>query len=369
MAYLGQSIDASNATARPRLTVSRFFSHVPKKELVVFSRQLATMSGSNVPIVKSLRILTRQTAQPAFKSIISRVADDVDSGAKLSVAMSKFPKVFDHFFVYIVRAGESTGRLDEVLNYLADQKEHDYELNGKIVSALIYPALILTGLIGVFVVMMVKVIPNMLSLVKDTGATLPWTTNLLIGTSNAFVYGWPYMVVVLIIGVIGFFVLRATPAGLLLIDRARLLIPIFGPLYQKIYLSRFSRSLSNLLQSGVPINKALMIVSDIVGNHVYRKIIIEAEQNVEAGKTISGTLAGSRFIPVMLVQMVGVGEETGRIDAMLSKAAEFYSKEVERTTTNLVVLIEPLVIIALGLGTAILVAGILLPIYDISSHF
>lgn len=369
MSYLGQSVDLGSTPGRQTFKLGLLFKHVPKKELVVFSRQLATMSSSNVPIVKSLRILTRQTAQPAFKSIISRVADDVDSGAKLSVAMSKFPKVFDHFFVYIVRAGESTGRLDEVLNYLADQKEHDYELNGKIVSALIYPALILTGLIGVFIVMMVKVIPNMLSLVKDTGATLPWTTNLLIATSNAFVYGWPYMLVLGIGLVITFLIMQQRPAGQLLIDRFRLSIPIFGPLYQKIYLTRLSRSLSNLLQSGVPINKALIIVSDIVGNRVYRKIIVEAEQNVEAGKTISSTFAGSRFIPVMLVQMIGVGEETGRIDSMLAKAAEFYSKEVERTTTNLVVLIEPLVIIALGIGTAILVAGILLPIYDISSHF
>lgn len=369
MSYLGPSADPTQTSGRRTFKFAQVFNHVPKKELVIFSRQLATMSGSNVPIVKSLRILTRQTAQPAFKSIVSRVADDVDSGAKLSVAMSKFPKVFDHFFVYIVRAGESTGRLDEVLNYLADQKEHDYELNGKIVSALIYPALILVGLIGVFIVMMVKVIPNMLNLVKQTGASLPWTTHLLINTSNAFVYGWPYMLAIALGLMVTFFVLNTRPTGRLLIDRMRLLIPIFGPLYQKIYLTRFSRSLSNLLQSGVPINKALIIVSDIVGNQVYRKIIVQAEENVEAGKTISGTLASSSFIPVMLVQMIGVGEETGRIDSMLAKAAEFYAKEVERTTTNLVVLIEPIVIIALGIGTLILVAGILLPIYDISSHF
>lgn len=357
--------DSVNLDKYPRST----FGHVSRKDVVIFSRQLATMSGSNVPIVKSLRILARQVANRYFKSIIGRVGDDVDSGAKLSHAMSKFPRVFDEFFIYMIRAGETTGRLDEVLSYLADQKERDYELSGKILSALIYPAVILSGLIGVFVIMMVKVIPNMLSLVVQTGVELPWTTRLLIAVSNAFAYGWRWILLAVILFAVTIVVMRRRPAGKLIIDRFRLHLPVFGPLYQKIYLTRFSRSLSNLLQSGVPINKSLDIVGDIVGNRVYRNIILQASRDVEAGKPISVSMAGSRLVPLMLIQMIGVGEETGRIDMMLSKAAEFYSKEVERTTANLVILIEPLVIIALGVGVAILVAGILLPIYDISSNF
>lgn len=360
------------ATAKP-ISLDKYsqsvFSHVSRKDAVIFARQLATMSGSNVPIVKSLRILSRQVANRSFKFIVTQVADDVDSGSKLSHAMSKFPRVFDEFFVYMIRAGETTGRLDEVLSYLADQKERDYELSGKIVSALIYPAVILSGLIGVFVVMMVKVIPNMLSLVTQTGVELPWTTKLLLVVSHAFTAGWRWILLALILGGITFVFMRRKPAGRLIIDRVRLFIPVFGPLYQKIYLTRFSRSLSNLLQSGVPINKSLGIVGDIVGNRVYRNIIRQASKDVESGKLISVSMASSRLVPLMLIQMIGVGEETGRIDVMLSKAAEFYSKEVERTTANLVVLIEPLVIIALGIGVAILVAGILLPIYDISSNF
>ncbi len=345
------------------------FAHVSKKDVVIFSRQLATMSGSNVPIVKSLRILSRQLVNRSFKSVISRVADDVDSGSKLSHAMSKFPRVFDEFFIYMIRAGETTGRLDEVLSYLADQKEKDYELSGKIVSALIYPAVIFAGLIGVFVVMMVKVIPNMLTLVVQTGVELPWTTRLLLVVSTAFTAGWRWILVALVVGIVMVLVMRRRPGGKLIIDRIRLHLLVFGPLYQKIYLTRFSRSLSNLLQSGVPINKSLDIVGDIVGNRVYRNIIRQASKDVESGKPISVSMASSRLVPLMLIQMIGVGEETGRIDVMLSKAAEFYSKEVERTTANLIILIEPLVIIALGIGVAILVAGILLPIYDISSNF
>lgn len=352
-----------------RFLPKRLLAHVGKKDVVIFSRQLATMTSSNVPIVKSLRILARQVANRSFQSVISHVADDVDSGSKLSHAMSKFPRVFDEFFIYMIRAGETTGRLDEVLSYLADQKEKEYELNGKIVSALIYPSVIFVGLIGVFVVMMVKVIPNMLTLVVQTGVALPWTTKLLIAVSSAFTLGWRWILLTFTLGSIGFMIMRKRPSGKVLIDRVRLHLPVFGPLYQKIYLTRFSRSLSNLLQSGVPINKSLDIVGDIVGNRVYRNIILRASKDVESGKLISVSMASSRLVPLMLVQMIGVGEETGRIDVMLAKAAEFYSKEVERTTANLIILIEPLVIIALGLGVAILVAGILLPIYDISSNF
>lgn len=368
MAYVVTSPEPTTLTRRGKLSLTSLLKHVSKKDLVIFARQLATMSESNVPVVKSLRILVRQTAHPTFKSIVTHVADDVDSGAKLSVAMSKFPKVFDHFFVYMIRAGETTGRLDQALNYLADQKEKDYELGGKIISALIYPALILSGLVTVFVLMMVKVIPKMLELVTQTGADIPWSTRFLQTVSRTFTLGWPYMVGTVVILVAVYLIMRRQPAGRFVIDRVLLILPVFGPLYQKIYLTRFSRSLSNLLQSGVPINKSLDIVGDIVGNAVYRRLIMQASADVEAGKTMSGTFSHTRFIPLMLVQMIGVGEETGRIDALLSKAAEFYSKEVDRTTTNLVVLIEPLVIIILGIGVAILVSGILLPIYDISSH-
>lgn len=344
-------------------------NHVSKKDVVIFSRQLATMTEANVPIVKSLRILSRQVVNHAFKSVILHVANDVDSGSKLSYAMTKFPKVFDEFFVYMIRAGETTGRLDDVLSYLADQKEKDYELNGKIISALIYPSVITTALIGAFVFMMVQVIPNMLDLVVQTGVKLPWTTRVLLIVSSAFTQGWRWMLLVLVISSVGFILLRRRPVGRLIIDRVRLHLPVFGSLYQKIYLTRFCQSLSNLLQSGVPINKSLNIVADIVGNRIFRSIILQASKDVESGKPISVSMAGSKLIPLMLIQMIGVGEEAGRIDAMLSKAGEFYSKEVARTTSNLIILIEPLVIIALGLGVLILVSGILLPIYDISSNF
>lgn len=346
-----------------------FLRVISRKQVVVFSRQLATMTSSNVPIVKSLRILSKQVGHPHFQSVITQVADQVDAGTKLSIALSKFPKIFDNFFVYMIRAGETTGRLDEVLNYLADQKERDYELNNKIISALIYPSVILTGLIVVFVIMMVKVVPNMLLLVVQTGTQLPWTTRTLLAVSNTFVYGWKYMLLGVGVLVVVWFFMRRQPAGRLLLDRWKLFIPVFGTLYRKIFLTRFCRSLGNLLQSGVPINRALNIAADIVGNRVYRSLILRAEEEVEGGRTMSGSFSRSSFIPLMVVQMIGVGEETGRVDTMLSKAADFYSKEVERTTNNLVVLIEPLVIIALGIGVLILVAGILLPIYDISSQF
>lgn len=371
MAYLAGDVEKrqARATGRTGLFSRGLISHVPKREVVFFARELSTMISSNVPIVRSLRILAKQINHKSFRYIINHIADGVDSGSKLSVALAQFPGAFDNFFVYMVRAGETTGRLDEVLTYLANQKEKDYELNGKIISALIYPSIIFIGMVGVFVLMMVRVIPNMLSLVQQTGAHLPWTTRALIGFSHFFTAAWPFVLGVLILGVVGLLLSRRNPASRLLLDQFRLRLPLFGPLYQKIYMVRFSRSLSNLLQSGVPINKSLEIVADIVSNSMYKKIILNASTDVEAGRTMSSSLSASPLVPQMVVQMIGVGEETGRIDVLLSKVSDFYAKEVERTTTNLVTFIEPVVIITLGIGVLILVSGVLLPIYDIAGQF
>ncbi|HLD21990.1 MAG TPA: type II secretion system F family protein [Patescibacteria group bacterium] len=343
--------------------------HVPSKDLVVFARQLSVLISATVPIVRALRILVKQTELKTFQRIISTIVEEVDGGARLSAAMRKHPHVFDDFFVYMIRAGETTGRLDEVLSYLADQKEKDYALVSRIISSLIYPAFILLVLFGIFTFMMIYVVPKLMDVVQSTGAALPLPTQIILGASNFFQKYWWTFIVFAFMAVIGYTIARRYPSGKHRIDQVKLHIPIIGMIFRKIYLARMSRSLANLLAAGVPVNKSLEIVSDIVNNTVYKNILSQAQLKVESGQTLSSTFAGHKEIPPMMTQMMDVGEETGRIDQILVKVSDFYTNEVVSLTNALVSLIEPLIIILLGLGALLLVSAVLMPIYSITSQF
>lgn len=343
------------------------FNRVPKREILVFSRQLSVMISADIPLVRSLKILMRQTNNIAFKIIISKVSDDVDGGAKLSQAMARYPQVFDNFFVQMIRAAETTGRLDETLTYLANQKEKDYELARSVRSSMIYPAFILVGLGAVGIVMMVFVVPRLIEILEETGAELPMATRILIFMSGALQnYWWMIIIVCVFCGI----VLRLyykTSKGREQIDMVKIRAPIFGKIFEKIYVTRFSRSLATLIASGVPISKALEIVADVVGNEVYRKLIVATIKVVEDGKPVATVFAESKVIPQMLVQILHVGEESGKLDQVLSKLGDFYSKEVDASVSNLVTIIEPLVIVVLGAAVGFLIVSILLPLYTLTS--
>lgn len=349
------------------LSSLQFLKRVKAKETVIFARQLSTMVSANVPLVKALKTLVRQTRNVNLKVIVSDLADEVDGGAKLSVAMSRYPNVFSNFFVQMVRSAETTGKLDEILIYLADQMEKDYDLIAKLRGALIYPAFIVSGLIAVGVLMMVFVLPQLLSVLEEGGAELPATTKIIIGASNFLQTKWWLLLVVIVGLVVGFRYLIRTDVGRRFVDRAKLKVPIFNAIFIRTYLTRFCRSLSTLLASGVPLAQALDIVADIVGNVIYQSIIRETIKEVEGGNSITLVFNRSRDIPPMLTQMMSVGEQSGRLDQILGKLADFYSRELENLLRNLVTLIEPIVMVLLGIGVAILVAGILLPIYNLSS--
>lgn len=344
-----------------------FLNRVKTRDVVVFSRQLAVMISATVPIVQALRILTRQTDNVTLKIIISEVADEVDGGAKLSSALRRYPQVFSDFFVHMIRSGETTGKLDETLNYLADQQEKDYDLQNKIRGALMYPAFILSGLLVVGAVMMIFVIPKLIDIILESDVELPLSTKILIGVSSFFQTKWWILLLVVILG-IGFLRFASrTEAGRYQIDRFRLRIPIFGTIFLKIYITRFSRSLSTLLQSGIPLTRSLEIVADVVGNRVFRELTLRTIKEIEDGNPLSTTFAQSRVVPPMLTQMMNVGEQTGRLDQILGKLADFFSNEVENSVRSMVTLIEPLVLMLLGIGVGILVSAILLPIYNIST--
>ncbi len=347
--------------------ITIFGTGIKSKEIVIFARQLSVLISATVPIVRALRILTQQTESKQLQLVVQDIADQVDGGARLSAAMHKHDKVFDDFFVYMIRAGETTGGLDDVLEYLADQKEKDYALVSKIVSSMIYPAFIVVVLIGIGVFMMIFVIPRLLDIISQSGGELPLVTRILVGTSAFMTNYWWVLLLTLFLAIGGYFIARRKPAGRHFLDQVKLRVPVIGAIFHKVYLARISQSLSNLLASGVPINRSMLIVADVVGNNVFKAIMQKAVADVEGGKSISESLGQSSFIPPMMSQMMSIGEETGRLDQILEKLSDFYIGEVESLTNALVSLIEPMIIILLGAGALLLVSGVMLPIYQVST--
>lgn len=347
----------------------RFISPVKTKDVVVFSRQFSVMISANVPVVEALLVLVDQTNNISLKNMISEIAFDVDSGSFLSDALSKHPKVFSDLFVNIVRSGETSGRLDEVLNYLADEMEKNYDMASKIKGAMIYPVFIITALFGVGIVLMVYVIPNLTSILTETGAELPLSTRIVIGASNFLVnYAW-LVITVVVLAVLGVRLLLHTYPGRRAMDLVKIKMPIFGPLFKYIYLIRFSRSLSTLLKGGVPITRGLEIVAAVVGNIIYQELITETLESINDGNPLSTVFEASPHIPKMVPQMIAVGERTGKIDSVLDRLTSFYSRESSNMLDNLSKLMEPIIMVIMGLGVGVMVAAVLLPMYNLASQF
>ena len=346
---------------------AKIFSRVGARDVVLFARQLSVLVASTVPLVRALRILVKQTENKNFKKIISDIASDVDGGMKLSEALGHYPKIFDDFFIQMIRAGETTGRLDEVLTYLADQKEKDYLLMGRIRNAMIYPAVIIAVLGAVGIFSLVYTVPQLTSILIESGVELPIATRMLIAVSDfAKNFWWIILIFLITLGVIYYFV-RNLEGFRYQIDYFKLKAPVLGKVFQKIYLTRFARSFSNLIAAGVPITGALDIASEIVSNKVYGNIIKETAREVETGTPIYKVFAKSKFIPPMMTHTISIGEETGRLDQILQKLSDFYSIEVEAGIQTLVSLIEPLVIVVLAIAGVFLVLAVLMPMYDLSS--
>lgn len=352
----------------PEVKLLKILNRVKAKDLVIFSRQFAVLISANVPIVESLIILIDQTENITFKELIADLAFDVDSGSFLSDSLAKHKKVFSEFFVSMVRSGETSGKLDEVMNYLADETERNYDMSAKIRGAMIYPIFVLSGLVGVAVVMMIYVIPNLTSILTESNATLPLSTQIVINTSK---FMQSYIVYIIIVAAGAFFLLRAffrTASGRRWLDIAKLRVPIFGPLFKYIYLMRFSRSLSTLLKGGVTIGRSLEITASIVGNTVYKEIIMETLDSINDGNPLSTVMEQSSDVPKMVPQMISVGEKSGKIDLILDRITIFYSREIVNRLDNLSKLIEPLIVVIMGVGVGIMVAAIILPMYNLANQ-
>ena len=339
------------------------------KDLVIFTRQFSVMISANVTVVEALMILVDQTDNLSLRNMIAEIAFEVDSGAFLSEAFGKRPNIFSNFFINIIRSGETSGKLDEVLNYLADEMEQNYDMVAKIKGAMIYPVFIVCGLIGVGIVLMVYVIPNLTQILTETNAVLPISTRIVIAISNFFKdYLWLVGLMVLAIGVGAHFYFK-TYIGRLQLDIVKLRMPIFGKLFRYIYLMRFSRSLSTLLKGGVIITKALEITADVIGNVVYREIILDTLESINDGNPVYSVMDKSRYVPKMVPQMIAVGEKTGKLDVVLDKITDFYGRETSNMLDNLSKLMEPLIMVVMGIGVGIMVAAVIMPMYNMASQF
>jgi type II secretory pathway component PulF len=340
---------------------------VRARDRVVFFRQLSVLVSANVPIVQALRVLEAQVTNLTLKSAVSALADEVDGGAKLSQAMGRYEHIFSALEVSLIATGETSGKLDEILEYLATQEERDYDLTRKIRGAMIYPTIVVSLMVVVGATMVVFVIPKLTELLTQSGTTLPLPTRLLLGLAHVLTTWWWALLLLAAGGAVAGRLLIATPYGRWRWDSWKLRLPIFGKLLQRVYLVRFCRSLQTLLVGGVSLTQALAIVADVVGNVIYRQVISVTIKEVEDGNSIITALAQSPYVPAIVPQMMAIGEQTGKLDEILEKIAAFYSREVDGLVQNLSSLIEPLVIIAIAGGVGVLFAAVILPIYQLSS--
>ena len=347
--------------------INPFGKSVKNKDLVLFSRQLATLISARVPIIQALRILEEQVNNPYLLRITRDLITSVENGESLSLAMVKHDKVFGNVYISLVKSGEVSGSLDKSLVYLAEQLEKDYELRSKVKSAMTYPIFVLSALVVVGVLMFKFVLPKLTSVLEEQGGQLPPISVALVAFTHFFDKFW-WLVLLLLASLIlsvKFYV--ATRAGRYQWDRLKIHLPIIGNIFQRIYLARFARNLSTLVIGGIPIIKALQIVSDIINNVIYRDIILDTVSKISAGKSISEGLSGHPEFPSIVTQMVKVGEQTAQLDDIMAKLAMFYEKEVDAKISTLATLLEPIIMVILGIGVGLLVAGILMPIYNMAS--
>ncbi len=345
-----------------------FLQRVTVRDVVVFSRQLSVMIGASVSIVRALRTCARQTVNTKFRAVVLDVANEVEGGVRLSDAFNKYPRVFGSFFINLIRSGETSGKLDEVLLYLADQQEKDYDLRQRVRGALIYPILVVGLLFVVGTVMMIFVVPKLTAVLAESGVDLPISTRILIGTSHVFVRFW-YLIIGGAVGsVVGGRAFYRTPVGRRFIDGALLHVPVFGSLLRRIYLTRITHSLATLIGGGVDMVTSLKVVAGVVGNEVYRDILLRTVQEVGAGNSIVAVWRLHREIPDMATQMIAVGEETGKLQQVLERLTDFYTREVSASVANLSTAIEPLIMVVLGVAVGGFVAAIILPMYTLAQQ-
>jgi type IV pilus assembly protein PilC len=350
------------------MALPKFGGGVPPKDLAIFVRQFSVMIDAGLPLVQCLEILGSQQENKTFAKILLQTRMDVEGGASLADAMRKHPKAFDELFTNMIAAGEAGGILDTILKRLATYIEKAVKLKGQVKGAMVYPVAVIV-IAGIVVsVILWKVIPTFAAMFEGLGADLPLPTKIVIAASNYFIRALPFLVVFLVVGTIAFKRYYATYGGRRVVDRIVLKLPILGILMQKIAVARFCRTLATLISSGVPILDGLEITAKTAGNAIVEDAIMAVRKGVEGGLTIAQPLKESGVFPPMVVQMIGVGEQTGALDAMLGKIADFYEEEVDQAVANLLTLMEPVMILFLGVTVGGIVISMYMPLFSLISQ-
>lgn len=345
--------------------LSRFTNRVSVKDRIVFTRQFATLINAGLPLAQSLHTLAEQTQNKALVSIINEITTSVEGGSTLSQAFSKHPKVFNDVYVALIAAGEASGTLDQAMERIANQQEKDAELISKVRGAMVYPAIVLVVIVMVIAFMLITIVPQIEMLYDDLGQELPFITAVMVGGSNFFINFW--WLIAMIIGVGIYFVKRyvETPAGRKTWDTLKLNLPLFGTMFRKLYMARFTRTGQTLMASGVQMLEMLRISSRAVNNVPVAESILRAGDKVKGGKSLSAALKNEPYILPLVPQMIGIGEQSGGIDKMMGKAATYFENELDNSVRSISTAIEPILMVVLAVVAGIMVGAILLPVYGL----
>jgi len=341
-----------------------FLTRVKNKDVVILSRQISTLFEAQVPALRAFRLLAAESTNPIFRKRLTELADDIQSGLPISEAMRKHPSIFSDFYVNMVIAGEESGKLSDAFLYLADYLDRSYELTSKIKSALTYPAFVISIFTLVMIGLFTFIIPKITDILTSGGRELPIYTKIVIAISDFMINYGLFTLVVLIVA--GFILWRYRREKSLGFSRIMLSIPAFGGLLRKLYLARIADNMHTMLSSGIPMVRSVEITANVVGNEVYKKALLEAVEKIKGGESMSKALEGNKEIPGIMLQMMRVGEETGELGNILKKISIFYKREVDTSVTTLISLIEPAMIVVLGLGVGTVLAAVMLPIYNIA---
>lgn len=360
-----EKVDKENNALK--LIFKNFFKQkITNKDVVIFSRQVATLFASGVSALRAFRLLGQENENKTLQEEVFNISDDIEKGTSLSQSLAKHPNLFSNFYVNMVKSGEESGKLNDVFLYLADYLDRNYELNQKIKKALTYPTFVISTFFAIMAAMLTFVVPKMAAMFAEEGVQLPFVTRVVLGASDLFVKYWHITFPTIFIGIIIFRRWAKTDEGGEIIDTYVLKVPVVKTLIQKLFLQRLADNMNTMLTNGVPIVKSIDITASIVENRVYRKLLERVSIKVQTGKSFSKALYEETLIPNILVQMVHIGEETGELGFILKNLAVFYQRELENAIDSMISLIEPAMIVSLGIGVGILVSAILLPMYSLS---
>jgi len=342
------------------------FERIKRKDVVLLSRKISTLFEAKVPMLISLKLLASETEKKVLRVVLDELISDVEGGAKISAAMARHPKVFSAFYINMVRAGEESGKLDEVFQYLADYLERSHELSSKATRALIYPAFVISAFIGVMVLMMVVVVPKMGDIIKESGQEPPFYTQIVLSLSNFLKSYGLFVLIFIFLGIFLLWRYSRTKAGRFAFSKFVIGIPFLGVLYKKLYQSRIADTMETLITGGVSMVRSLEITAEVVENESYKNILVKSLEAVKGGVNLSTFLAPYDEISPLFSQMLKIGEESGKLSFVLKTVATYYKKEVDQELDTLVSLIEPAMIVVLGVGVGFLLAAVLIPIYNIA---